>query len=263
MSQTKFQNPRHATETSSILELLKILETSSKLIESTLHLSSSISYPEEPQWAGVRNKLKQLNEDINISSISIKNYLEALPQTQKKSVSKIDHNPMLIPTPESCEYNSQAGRAKMQVMNQDELYSYIMRQNNQPMTREMRKEAELYLKRNFPSSVVHPSVIKRVMIANRFQLASCHLHLEAWIKADCPREFKWKPLGAEQSRVQRMIFDYEVEETKRHAGGSNGQTSKKQVDLYRPLSLPLILELQFLKIHKELNLSQSLIEMSS
>ena len=259
MSHTKNPNPCQATENLSILELLKLLESSSKLISSTLHLKESNCYPEELQWRSVRCQLKQLNENITETSTSVKSYLEALPHVQQQSISRIDRNPILIPTPESREFRSSIGRAKMQAMNQDELYNYFMRQNNQPMTREMRKEAELYLKRTFTSNILHPSVIKRVMIANRFQLASCHLHIEAWIRAGCPREFKWKPVGAEQCRVQRMIFDYEVEEMKRQAQTS--RTPQRPVDLYKPLSLPLILELQFLQIHKEFNLAKSPSEM--
>ena len=261
MLRTKNPNPGQTNENSSIIELLQLLESASKLIDSTLHLKDSNCYPEEPQWQKLKSQLKQLNENVAITSTSISCFLEALPQTKRQSISKIDRNPMLIQTPESFEYNSRVGRAKMQTMNQDELYTYFMRQNDQTRTGEKRKQAEMYLRRNFPSSVVHPSVIKRVLIANRFQLASCHLHIEAWIKADCPREFKWKPLGAEQSRGQRMIFDYEVEEMTRKAGAC--QNPQKQVDLFRPLSLPLILELQFLKILRELNLSKPLIEMTT
>ena len=176
-----------------------------------------------------------------------------MPQARRRSVAMIYKNPMLIPTPPAFEFNTENGRKKLENMNPNTLYKYVMKENTEAMTKGMRKEIEAYLRRTFPCTVVHPSVINRVMLINHFQLASCQLHLEAWLSAKSPREFKWKPIGEEKYRACRMTFDYECEEMKK---GLKAKTPprppKNEFPSKISMSLPLILELQYLHIRKQL-----------
>jgi len=254
MELSNFFNFHHEVEGTSLKELQKLLETTSKQLDDTLKFGCPDKFTGEPAWNDVQVQLEELKMKISATTTVIENYLKDIPQARRRSVAMIYDNPMLIPTPPAFEFSSENGRKMFENMSPNMLYKHIMKENTEPMTKEMRKEIEAYLRRTFPCDVVHPSVINRVLLINHFQLASCQLHLEAWLSAKSPRQFKWKPIGEDKFRVCRMTFDYECEEMKKsQKAKSPTKPLKTGVPSKMSMSLPLILELQYLHIWKQLS----------
>jgi len=142
-------------------ELQKVFKASSEMIDSTLQSTRPKFLPEDEKiWNEVKVQLEKTRQQITDTNTLIEAFLKEQPQARRQSVAKIERNPMLIPTSQSCEFNTEAGRAKFEKMSIDELFRYFMTGISQG--KEVRKEIELYLRRNYPAELI--SVIRRCLL---------------------------------------------------------------------------------------------------
>ena len=192
--------PFQEIEVSPLKELQKLFKASSEMIDNTLQSTRTKCLPgNEKIWSEVKVHLEKMKQQITDTNVLLQTFLDGQPQARRQSVAKIYRNPMVIPTPQSCEYNTEAGRAKFEKMSIDELHRYFMTGIIQ--TREVRKEIELYLRRNFPPTLVHPSVIRRCIVVIIWQNSFKLFKIEDWL-------FLKKIKNKHASNKQKYLIDF-------------------------------------------------------
>jgi hypothetical protein len=226
-------------------KLAKRLERLSKImhmvVESKTPKDPELSYP---SLEAMLHQLKELEGPLLTTKRVVEDYQKEHSEHRRGSIMKIDANPMLFPTPQACKYKTPEGRREIEAMSKTKLDHFFF-ENSEPLTKAIRKEIEMCLMRRFRS--LPSAVIGRIMQLNNFKLSACVFNIEAWKAAGYPLKFHWIAHGKERAQLHRMIYEHELEQMKK--GRQSLQLEKSSFET--SMSIPLILELQYLYVVKQ------------
>lgn len=193
------------------------------------------------------NDLQGLFKKVDKLASQARDRLEHLEAQSRKVQSALlartDLNSLDVSTPQSRVYATPEGKELILSMHETGLRNYFF-DCSSVVSESQKAEVYCYLRRVFPG--VSVSVVERALQANRNHLAGSHLMLEEWTKAGCPDKFSWRPMHAEKETRFRMAWPFEDH------GKRVGVKRKDALEsLIKPLSTPLLLELQFVHVRRD------------
>ncbi len=207
-------------------------------------LSSNLSYDKHYNVAQLQSFLKELDVLVRSTKDRLAQLEAHSKKIQKALLAKVDAGPLEVSTPQSNFYATPEGRERLLGMSRAELQEYFF-DCNSGVSESQKREVYCYCRRFFPS--LSSSVIERALQANRNHLAGAHLMLEAWRAAGAPERFTWKPLHAAATEG-RFRMAWAFEDFRQRADLKKKESSE---DLLKPLSTPMLLELQFVHVRRE------------
>jgi hypothetical protein len=195
--------------------------------------------------AQLQDILKDVDQSVSEARACLTKLESQSRHIQEALLKRIDADPLEVLTPQASVYATPEGRQRLLTMTEVELRDFFF-DYTAGVSVGQKHEVYCYCRRVFRD--VPAPVVERALQANRNHLAGAYLMLEAWLGAGKPERLSWKPLGAATHGRFRMAWPYE---SYRQHVGEAGRHGNNPDDLIKPLSTPMLLELQFIHVLKE------------